>query len=140
MNYGPYRRPRFSERLAMLMAGRNGFDRLCNVFAVLYFILFIINLFVRSTIILAAEYIILAYMLFRIMSRNTWKRQQENIKYYEIENKITGFFRTKINRLRDRAHVYKKCPHCKKTLRLPRKRGKHTVKCPCCGDSFKVRI
>ena len=140
MNYGPYRRPRFFERISMFMAGRNGFDRLCNAAAILYFVLFLINLFVRSTIILAIEYLLLAYILFRVLSRNTYRRQQENIRYYQLESKVTGFFRTRFNRLRDRAHVYKKCPHCKKTLRFPRKRGKHTVKCPCCGDSFNMRV
>lgn len=139
LNYGPYR-PRFSEHIALFMAGRNGFDRLCNALSVVYFILFILNLFLRTPIILALEYIIIAYLIFRVFSRNKYRRQYENMRYYQLESKVLGFFRAKSNRLRDRAHVYKKCPHCKKTLRLPRKRGKHTVNCPCCKENFKVRI
>ena len=34
--------------------------------------------------------------------------------------------------------MYKKCPKCKQKIRLPLKKGKHTVKCPNCGNSFDV--
>jgi hypothetical protein len=31
------------------------------------------------------------------------------------------------------------CPHCKANLRLPRKKGKHSVVCPRCKERFEVK-
>ena len=42
---------------------------------------------------------------------------------------------------RDRkTHVFRKCPACKSVLRLPRQKGKHTVRCPRCQHRFDVKI
>lgn len=136
---GPYR-PTFRERLTRFFAGRNGFDRLCIAISVIYFILAVINIFARSPIIILLEYALLFYILFRMLSRNTYARQKENLKYYELEGRVKSFFKRKSERIHDREHAYRRCPHCKKTLRLPRNKGKHTVKCPCCGENFKTRI
>ena len=35
--------------------------------------------------------------------------------------------------------MYKKCIHCKTVLRLPLKKGVHTVKCPNCKKRFEVK-
>ena len=35
--------------------------------------------------------------------------------------------------------MYKKCPKCKQKLRLPLKKGIHTVKCPNCKEKFEVK-
>ena len=43
-------------------------------------------------------------------------------------------------KLTDREHVYKKCPHCRAQLRLPRKKGEHDVCCPRCKVTFSVKI
>lgn len=137
--YGP-QRPSFFERIARFMAGRNGFDRLCRTLTIVYFALLVINVFARSVFIMAAEYALLIYIIFRVLSRNLYARRHENMRYYELETKVIGFFRTRRDRFRDRQHVYRKCPHCKRTLRLPRLRGRHTVKCPCCKNSFKTRV
>ncbi|MFR2916862.1 MAG: hypothetical protein ACLTKQ_08005 [Acutalibacteraceae bacterium] len=39
-----------------------------------------------------------------------------------------------------KTHVFKKCPGCKAVLRLPRKKGKHTVNCPHCHKNFTVHV
>ena len=41
-------------------------------------------------------------------------------------------------RRKDKEHIYRECPACGATLRLPRKQGKHTVLCPRCGNKFGV--
>lgn len=33
--------------------------------------------------------------------------------------------------------MYKKCPNCRQKIRLPLKKGKHTVKCPKCSNNVK---
>ena len=36
--------------------------------------------------------------------------------------------------------LYRRCPGCRVTLRLPKRKGKHTVVCPKCGRRFEVKI
>ena len=127
--------------LRNLMYGRNGTDKLCYVLLVLYVLLWISSIVVAQFRLVIAVYVITAlqllvlfYWIFRVFSRNVVKRRREVDRFF-------GFFRNKRNRFRDRkTHVYKKCPHCKAMLRLPKKKGKHTVCCPACRERFSVKI
>ena len=72
-------------------------------------------------------------IFFRILSKNIAKRRRENEKF-------TGFFKLWRNKIRDRkTHVYRRCPSCHVTLRLPKAKGKHTVVCPKCKNRFQVK-
>lgn len=138
-----YNRPRRSlrERLYSFMIGRNGGDALSRALLILYLALFVANLFARSWVLTLIEYAIAAYALFRMLSRNLSARRRENAWYLRLENGVKGFFKLQRSKWRDRkTHVYRKCPDCKKTLRLPRQKGEHTVKCPCCQHRFEVKI
>ena len=75
------------------------------------------------------------------MSRNVYKRQEENRKFLKLFEKPKKFFELQKCKRRDRkTHVYKKCPSCKNNLRLPKVKGKHTAVCPCCKTRFDVKI
>ena len=74
--------------------------------------------------------------IFRMFSRNIAARQKENAAFLKMKNQVVFAFR----RLFDRKHAYRTCPHCKAQLRLPRKKGVHTVGCPKCHRDFKVKI
>jgi predicted SprT family Zn-dependent metalloprotease len=141
-NTGP--RISFRERVYRFMYGRNGTDALCKALFVVYLILIIVNLFVKqpyATIMSALELALGAYIIFRIMSRNIYQRQRENQWYLRQVGRVKGFFALQKNKRRDRkTHVYRKCKHCKNVLRLPRSKGKHTVKCPCCQKRFDIKI
>ena len=79
--------------------------------------------------------------VFRCFSRNIYKRQAENAKYLKVTTKIRQFFKRQKNRIKYRkTKVYKKCPSCKNILCLPRKKGRHTVKCPSCSHRFDIKI
>ena len=79
------------------------------------------------------------YMFFRFFSKNIYARQKENGRFMMFWNKMKPFFRLQKDRFRDRkTHVYKKCKKCKAVIRLPRKKGKHTVVCPKCSERFDV--
>ncbi len=136
-------RPRrtWRERLYSFMYGRNGVDALCRALLVAYFILFAVNLFVGSIWIYGLEYAVMIYAAFRMLSRNLAARRRENAWYFRIESGVRSFFRLQKNKWRDRkTHVYHKCPHCKKTLRLPKVKGEHTVNCPCCHTRFDMKV
>lgn len=40
----------------------------------------------------------------------------------------------------DRDHCFRICPECQANIRLPKKKGKHTVVCPRCKCRFEVKI
>ena len=134
----------FRERVYRFMYGRNGADALGKALLVVYLILVLVNLFLPRPYSLVMSFIELllgAYIIFRSMSRNLYKRQRENQWYLKQKRRVTGFFALQKNKRRDRkTHVYRKCKHCKKVLRLPKSKGRHTVNCPCCHKRFDVKI
>ena len=138
---GFMRGPSWRERIARFMAGRYGMDRLYHFLIVVCFVLIVVNWFVGSAILSLLEFAVLVYATFRFLSRNIYKRQQENLAFLKIWKKPDDFFKLIKCKFRDRkTHVYKKCPACKNNLRLPKKKGKHTVACPCCQNRFDIRI
>lgn len=131
----------FRERLARFMSGRYGQDELGKFLLWLWIGLVIANLFLELWVISLIELGVCIWSIFRIMSRNIYKRQAENRFYIKAIGKISAPFKMLKNKWRDRdTHVYKKCPSCKSTLRLPRVSGDHTVRCPRCSERFDVKI
>ena len=134
-------RPSFKERLARFMMGRYGIDRLYYFLMAVCFILIVINIFVSSIWISLIETLLIGYAIYRVMSKNIYKRQQENEKFTKIADKPKKFLNLQKCKKRDKAtHVYKKCPSCKSNLRLPKEKGEHTVVCPCCKHRFSIKI
>lgn len=134
-------RPSFRERIQRFMLGRYGTDGLYYFLLTVCFVLVIINFFVGSFFISLVEMCIFGYMMFRFLSKNVYKRQQENRLYAKYADKPIKFVKLLKCMWRDRkTHVYKKCPSCRNNLRLPKQVGKHTVECPCCKARFDVKI
>ena len=131
---------KFKNSLYRFMYGRYGSDTLNKVLTVTYAVIVIV--FSIAAFFINSPWFTLAYILisftlvflvfFRSFSRNIPARRRENEKF-------CGFFKLRKNKFRDRkTHIYKKCPHCKATLRLPRAKGKHSVICPRCKNRFSV--
>ena len=120
----------FFDKLQRFMAGRNGYDRLCLISFFVYTALVIANIFVHSLIIYIIEWLILGYIIFRMLSRNVYQRQRENMFFVRQKNKIRDI----------KTHRYIKCKNCKAKLRVKRKKGKHNVRCPKCGKVFETNI
>ena len=100
----------------------------------------VVNIFVRSYIMQAAVYAVMLLALFRLFSRKTDRRRQENEKLLKL---LSAFRRKKDfneQKRADKCHVYKKCPSCKAVLRLPKRPGVHKTVCPRCGREFTVRV
>nr|WP_312290765.1 hypothetical protein [Clostridium chromiireducens] len=128
------------EWLRRFMYGRYGGDNLSKALLVLSFILLMItNLLPRALIGLELiAYIPTLVCVYRIFSRNIYKRQQENYKYLRIRNSAIVWSRRKMNITKDlKTHKYFTCPNCRQKLRVPRKQGKISVTCPKCKNSFK---
>ncbi len=131
----------FFDKLARFMYGRNGYDRLCFICFIVYTALVIANIFVHSLIIYIIEWLILGYIIFRMLSKNVYMRQKENMFFVKITNRMGAFFVRQKNKIRDiKTHRYIKCKSCKAFLRVKRKKGKHNVRCPKCGTIFETNI
>ena len=142
---------RFREKLARFLYGRYGADSLYNALFVceliLLFIGTILNVLGNVEPILAmisiAFYVtalgLMIFAMYRFFSRNIAKRRRENQAWLRFKAK----FRRKPKRRLppDTAdHIFRSCPHCKSTLRLPRETGKHQVRCPRCGEKFGIKV
>lgn len=132
----------FMERLARFFYGRNGMDRLNVGLIVLYLLLGVLTIFFRRNPVLQLlMLLLLALIIFRALSRNLAARQRENARFSAWWERFAPFWKRQVRRLREiKTHRYRKCPHCRVILRLPRKRGTRTVRCPKCGELFKVHI
>ena len=132
---------KFKNKLTQFMYGRYGTDQLYNALIVAYFILIVVNAFISSAIISIFMAAVLIWIIFRTLSRNIYKRRMENEKFMKIWKPARAKGSLEIRKIKEiKTHRFRKCPHCKKVLRLPRTRGKHTVKCPCCNKEFEMRI
>lgn len=123
------------------MIGRYGMDEMYFGLFALWFIITMINSFVRSAILSLLGAAVIIFMIYRFCSKNIDKRRKENAAFLKIWRPIRNWFTYQRDKFRDRKTArYRKCKHCKAILRLPNKKGKHTVNCPKCHEKFDVRI
>lgn len=108
------------------MAGRNGVDGLAWALCVLGIVLNLIGNISHRVLFSLLAYIPLMLSLFRIFSKNTRKRREENEKFRQF------FFRLKGRK----DYCYFKCPACKTRVRVPRGKGKIKITCPACREAF----
>lgn len=115
--------------LRRFMEGRYGNDKLNNAILGSALVMVILALFIRNPLINlilhGVSYALMFWSIFRTLSRNTYKRYQENRKFLQ-------FF----DRLKDRQHRYFDCPKCRQTVRVPRGKGKISITCPRCREKF----
>ena len=132
---------KFKNRLYRFMYGRYGGDTLNKVliwvYAIWIILCSVISLFNDSVwftlLYWLSTFALVFWIFFRMFSRNITARRMEN-------DRFCGFFKLRRNKFRDRkTHVYRKCPHCKAVLRLPKSKGKHFVVCPRCRTRFEVK-
>ncbi len=142
---------RFRDKLIRFMYGRYGYDKLSFFMFCVYFSVFVVRMFLAfsssktvqiiSLSLLFFSFALLALIIFRFLSKNIYARQRENAVYLKLSKPVGEFFKRTFNRVKYiKTHRYRKCPHCKSFLRLPRKKGKHTVLCPRCKKNFDVNI
>jgi len=132
---------RFRDKFIRFMYGRYGADELYRFLTWTFLLLWAFNLFLNSIIIYTVMLGVMLWQLMRVFSKNIPARRKENAVYLKIKGKVGGFFKNIWMRIKDiRTFRYRKCPKCSATLRLPRKKGKHTTRCPRCGNEFEVKI
>lgn len=122
-----------------LLGERYGIDELTKFHFFMLVVLIIIDLFVDSYIVGLLQLLMMGLIIFRFMSKNTYKRLKENEIFCNIRYEIVKPFKNIKRNLRDKKHIYKKCK-CGTTIKVkvPKKRGiKHTT-CPNCGKRVRI--
>lgn len=124
--------------LRNFMIGRYGPDHLYVALFVFSIILGIVSVITQLAIFSILSYLVLFWALFRMFSRNINGRRKENDRFLRIWWPCKQRFKNRIARWKNRK-MYKffKCPACKNTLRVPKKKGKISITCPKCGERFE---
>ena len=111
------------------MEGRYGTDRLNMAILTAGLVACIVSMFIRvplvNLLLTGISYGLMIWAICRSLSRNTYKRYQENRKFLQI-----------FGRVNDREHRYFDCPKCRQTVRVPRGKGKISITCPRCREKF----
>lgn len=125
------------EKLRQFMTGRYGADEFSRY--LLYFMigLMVLNMLVRSSLLNLLLFAAIAYLYFRMFSKNHPKRYQENVKFLQSKDRFLSFFR-KGKIIAEQKKIYRiyTCPGCKQKIRVPKGKGKIEVTCPKCSTSF----
>ena len=123
----------FSARLSALlrgfMAGRYGTDKLNMVILSVGLAVSLLSVFFRhppvNLLLVVLSYGLMLWAIWRTLSRNTYKRYQENRKFLQL-----------VDRAKDRNNRYFDCPKCRQLVRVPRGKGKISITCPRCQEKF----
>ena len=122
-----------------LMQGRYGVIDGFNIFLLaVYLVTAILTGFMSVPVFKLIQLLLLAYVIFRCMSKNISGRRGENEKFLAFWSKFSGSFKKIKMRLTDKEHIYFTCPGCGATLRVPRSAGHKKIRLHCrsCGNSF----
>ena len=128
------------EKIARFMAGRNGNDQLNRFLLLVDIVLLLIAAIFKDGIgryVYPFVFVLLAYAYFRMLSRNVYKRREENGKYMRLKYKADAALHLRKERwVQRKDYKFFTCPSCRTSLRVPRHRGKVKIVCRKCGTSF----
>ena len=125
------------QRAASFMAGRNGNDGFNLFLLVCELILLLLAALLGSWLYLPAL-ALLVYIYFRMLSRNVYKRQDENGRYLRAKYKIQSRLRLIAERWKQRRdYKFFFCPAYQATLRGCTSRGEITSVCRTSRNTLK---
>ena len=133
---------RLRDAMARFMYGRNGVDQL-NI-AMLWTSIgadLLATILMRQQNSIAYVGLALYYgsvilwvlVLFRMFSRNLYKRQAENQKWLQARSRRRSAASAAKARRADKDHKYFTCRQCRAICRVPVGKGKVIITCPKCG-------
>ena len=131
---------KFKNSFRRFMTGRNGADELSFAMLIAALVLMLITSCTGIAFFNLLSMILYVWCIFRMFSRNTSKRYEENRRFVEQRQKLKISASQSWVRLKNiRKFKYFKCPECHALLRLPRKVGEVTVTCGKCRHAFKKK-
>ena len=126
-----FRRVGFKLKMGLqrFMMGRYGTDKLNSLLLWIAVIFVLLSVFLQNSVLnlvaVLTAYGLMGVVIFRSLSRNTYRRHRENRRYLNL-----------LERLKDREHKYFACPKCKQSVRVPKGKGKIAITCPKCREKF----
>jgi len=118
---------------ARLFQGRNGPDPLSFALTVLAVIINLLPIPYGYILALA----IVAWAIFRMFSKNIARRQKENLSFMNLFNRVKlWYYKVKAGGQQRKFYKVFICPKCRQKLRVPRGKGKVSIKCSKCGNKF----
>lgn len=127
---------KIQKAVRQFMIGRYGNDQLNNVIFGASLLALLLSLLITHYLYIAAV-LLLALGYYRLLSRRIDKRARENGKYLQIKRRIRDWFgkhRWMAQQKKD-YHIYK-CPTCQQKIRIPKGKGKISIRCPKCRTEF----
>ena len=118
-------------RLHAFFAGRNGMDDLGKTLLWGALIMTVLSALLGIDFLYAAALVLLCYVYIRALSRNVEKCRRQNERYLLWRN-----FR-RLRFLQRKTHKFYRCPKCRQMLRVPRGKGRITITCRNCAESFE---
>lgn len=125
--------------LSRFMAGRYGGDQLNTTLMVIYLLLWVVGLFTYLPWAELLALVLLVITLLRMFSRRVDRRREENARFLRLVRPLNRKVRNLFVRLKDREHRYFRCPGCRQQMRVPRGKGRITVRCRSCGATFEEK-
>lgn len=122
------------------MTGRYGSDQLSLALLIAGIVLSLLSSLSRITFFYYLGLACYIWGIFRMFSRNTVKRAEENQKFISFRQNFKSNTRQFFVRIKNmKKYRYFRCPECKARLRLPRKVGEVTVTCGKCHHQFRQK-
>lgn len=114
-----------------MFIGRNGPDQLSLGLTILALVL---SLF-RINILFYISLAVFALSILRMFSKNIEQRRKENLLFLKLVNKPKmWYYNVKANAQQRKSYKIFRCPKCGQKLRVPRGKGKVSIKCSKCGN------
>ena len=118
-----------SRGLRRFMEGRYGNDKLNSAILICALVVVLLAGLIKvplvNLILHGVAYALMFWSIARSLSRNTYKRYEENRRFLRL-----------LDQVKDKDHRYYNCPKCKQTVRVPRGKGKIAITCPRCREKF----
>lgn len=128
------------EKFTRFMLGRSGNDQYNLFLLCSSLVMLILASLLRKSIgkyLYILMFVLLGYAYFRMLSRNVYKRREENDKFIRLKYRVSAALRVRYERwIQRKDYKFFTCPSCKTTLRVPRGHGKIKIVCRKCGFSF----
>jgi len=130
---------------ARFMYGRNGMDRLnlallwAGIAADVAAMLLTRRFPVAGTVFYNVSLIVWIWAVFRMLSRNLYKRQSENGRWMTLCWKMKNLGGGSRARRADHDHRYFTCKNCRAVCRVPKGKGKIVITCPKCGAQIHAK-
>lgn len=115
--------------LSHFMMGRYGTDKLnmaiLGAGITCTFLSMLLPMAGLKLLLTTVSYIFMFLAIFRCLSRNVYKRYEENRKFLLL-----------LQKFKDKDHRYYNCPRCHQQVRVPKGKGKISITCPKCREKF----